>query len=50
MKTADTPNPERIYAALASILERRYSVKITYTLVKKEGENHEQQNSNRVVR
>ena len=49
MKTADTPNPERIYAALASILERRYSVKITYTLVKKEGENHEQ-NSNRVVR
>ena len=27
-----TPNPDRIYAVVASILERRYNVKITYTL------------------
>ena len=27
-----TPNPDRIYAAVASILERRYNVKITYEL------------------
>lgn len=32
MKTANTPNPQRIYAALATILERKHSVKINYTL------------------
>lgn len=32
MKSSNTPNPERIYEALARILERRHGVKITYTL------------------
>ena len=32
MRTANQPNPDRIYAALAKILERKYGVKITYTL------------------
>lgn len=32
MKTTNQPNPERIYEALARILERRHGVKITYTL------------------
>lgn len=32
MKTTNKPNPERIYAALAKILERKHEVKITYTL------------------
>ena len=32
-----TPNPERVYAVIASILERRYNVKIEYTVVKIEG-------------
>ena len=36
-----TPNPERIYAVVASILERRYSVKIEYTISNIEGGNHE---------
>lgn len=27
-----TPNPERIYAVIAAILERRYNVKIQYQL------------------
>ena len=35
-----TPNPERIYAVVASILERRYNVKIEYEL-KRKGEIHE---------
>lgn len=35
MKTTNKPNPERIYAALAAILERRYDVKITYSLTTK---------------
>lgn len=30
------PNPERVYAAIAAILERRYNVAIDYTLHKKE--------------
>ncbi len=38
----NTPNPERVYAVIASILERRYNVKIEYTLLKKEGVSHEQ--------
>lgn len=48
LNTTSTPNPERVYAALASILERRHNVKIKYTLSKKEGENHEQ-NRNRAM-
>ena len=35
MDTANTPNPERIYAALATILERKHGVKITYQLKQK---------------
>ncbi len=30
-----TPNPDRVYAVIARILERRYGVKIEYTLVPK---------------
>lgn len=30
-----TPNPERVYAVIASILERRYNVKIDYEVVVK---------------
>lgn len=37
-----TPNPERVYAVIASILERRYDVKIEYTISKFEGGNYEQ--------
>lgn len=29
------PNPERVYAVIASILERRYNVKIEYVLLPK---------------
>lgn len=35
MKTTNVPNPDRIYAALAKILERRHGVKITYQLTPK---------------
>lgn len=35
MKTSNTPSPERIYAALAQILERKHGVKITYQLINK---------------
>lgn len=35
METTNTPNPVRIYAALAKILERKHSVRITYTLHQK---------------
>lgn len=38
----DKPNPVRVYEALARILERKYQVKISYTLINKsKGENHE---------
>lgn len=33
-----TPSPDRIYAVITRILERRYGVKIEYTLVPKEKE------------
>ena len=33
----NTPNPNRVYAVLASILERRYNVKIDY-VVKPKGD------------
>lgn len=36
-----TPNPERVYAVIASILERRYNVKIEYEL-KRKGDTYEQ--------
>ena len=36
MKTQSTPNPDRIYAAVAQILERRHGVRINYTITKKE--------------
>jgi hypothetical protein len=35
METTNRPNPERIYAALAKILERKHEVKIKYTLTPK---------------
>lgn len=35
MKTTNTPNPERIYAALATILERKHGVKINYQILPK---------------
>ena len=38
----NTPNPERIYAVVASILERRYDVKIEYTISKNKGDTYEQ--------
>ncbi len=41
MNTTKTPSPERIFAVVASILERRYGVKIEYTIEAKEA-NHEQ--------
>lgn len=33
-----TPNPDRIYAVIAKILERRHNVAINYTIIKKEKE------------
>lgn len=37
----NTPNPDRVYAVLASILERRYNIKLDYEVVKPKGEKHE---------
>lgn len=37
----NSPNPDRIYAVVASILERRYNIKIEYTTTNTEGGNHE---------
>ena len=34
------PNPDRIFAVVASILERRYDVKIEYTMTNTEGGNN----------
>lgn len=39
-----TPNPERVYAVIASILERRYNVKIEYEIIKIEGGPNREQN------
>ena len=36
MKPNKTPNPERIYATIVAILERRYGVRIDYTLTHRE--------------
>ena len=35
MKGTNKPNPERIYATVAAILQRRYGVRIEYELMKK---------------
>lgn len=35
MKNTKTPNPDRIFAAINTILQRRYDVKIEYTLITK---------------
>ena len=35
MKTSNTPSLERIYAALATILERKHGVKITYQITQR---------------
>lgn len=32
MNVSKKPNPERVYAAIAAILQRRYNVRIEYTL------------------
>ena len=42
MHTIQLPNPDRVYAVIASILERRYEVKIDYVVSEKpKGVNHE---------
>ena len=41
MRTTKTPNPDRIFAVVASILERRYSVQIEYTVEKVKEDDHE---------
>ena len=40
MKTNKRPNPDRVYAVIATILQRRYDVKIEYT-IEKQGGHHE---------
>jgi hypothetical protein len=35
MNNTKRPNPDRIYSTIAAILERRYNVRIEYTLVNK---------------
>lgn len=35
MKTSNLPNPDRVYAALAAILERKHNVKINYKVLPK---------------
>lgn len=37
-----TPNPDRVYAVISRILERRHGVKIEYTLSKIDGGTYEQ--------
>lgn len=37
MNSSKTPNPDRIYEVIANILQRRYTVKIEYTLTEKKG-------------
>lgn len=41
MKTNKRPNPDRVYAVIATILQRRYDVKIEYT-IEKQGGSYEQ--------
>lgn len=35
MKTTKRPNPDRVYAAIVEILQRRHDVKIEYAVIKK---------------
>lgn len=35
MKTTKRPNPDRVYAVIATILQRRYDVKIEYIVKEK---------------
>lgn len=44
---ANTPNPERVYAAIAAILGRRYNVAIEYILRRKEDTNEQEKTSGR---
>jgi hypothetical protein len=37
---AKTPNPDRVYRVIATILERRHNVKIEYTIEVKEETPH----------
>lgn len=36
MNNTKMPNPDRIYSTIVAILERRYNVRIEYTLIHKE--------------
>lgn len=36
MNITKTPNPDRIFAAIATILQRRYDVQIDYDILKNE--------------
>lgn len=36
MNNTKSPSPERIYATVAAILQRRYRVSINYTLIHKD--------------
>ena len=36
-----TPNPDRVFAVISRILERRYGVKIEYTILNAKEANHE---------
>ena len=42
MTTTKRPNPDRVYAVVNTILQRRYDVKIKYTILHIEGGQHEQ--------
>lgn len=37
MNLTKAPNPDRIFAVIAQILERRHGVQIEYTILKTEG-------------
>ena len=36
MNNIKRPNPDRIYSTIVAILERRYNVRIEYTLIQRE--------------
>ena len=40
MKTTKRPNPDRVYAVITTILQRRYDVKIEYIVKEKRHEHH----------
>lgn len=37
MNTTKRPNPDRIFAVISTILQRRYSVQISYEVLKRKG-------------